>query len=134
MIRDDLTDKLLHLTRGDIDQDAADAFVSIISEGRLRGGSGCVKGGFNCVCFSEAPVSKLAQILANPSAHGMRYRPFGVMLEKRWLFERGGRPVIYQQTPEFDLLHDLQRFRHVRYEPTDGIDFTWETRMAIANR
>ena len=57
-------------------------------------------------CFSEAPLSKLAQILANPSAHGMRYKPFGVMVSKSWLFERAGRPVIYQPESEFDLLHE----------------------------
>ena len=126
MIRDDLSGKLIHLTRGATDQAAADAFLSIVQERRLRGGTGCIKGGFQCVCFSEAPVSKLAHILANPSAHGMRYRPFGLMVDKNWLFSRGGRPVIYQTDAEYDLLHETQQFRHVRYEPNDGVDFTWE--------
>ena len=126
MIRDDLSEKLIHLTRGATDKDAADAFLSIIKERKLRGGTGCIKGGFSCVCFSEAPVSKLAHILANPSAHGMRYRPFGVMVDKQWLFSKGGRPVIYQTDAEYELLHESQKFRHVRYEPNDGVDFTWE--------
>jgi len=131
MIRDDLSDKLIHLTRGGSDQAAAEAFLSIVQDRAIRGGTGCIKGRFHCVCFSEAPVSKLCQILANPSAHGMRYRPFGIMLEKCWLFEKGGRPVIYQADTEYDLLHDSQKFRHVRYEPNDGVDFTWEREWRV---
>jgi hypothetical protein len=126
VIRDDLSQKLIHLTRGENDQKAANVFLSIIQERRLRGGTGCVKGGFRCVCFSEAPVSKLAHILANRPAHGMRYSPFGVMLDKSWLFSRGGRPVIYQTDGEYELLHETQKFRHVRYDPTSGVDFSWE--------
>jgi hypothetical protein len=131
MIRDDLSDKLIHLTRGPTYDDAARLFSTILAEKRLLGGTGCIKGGFRCVCFSEAPVSKLGQILANPMAHGMRYKPFGVMVDKRWLFERGGRPVIYQPDCEFALLHDDQKSRHVRYEPTNNVDFTWEREWRI---
>jgi hypothetical protein len=131
MIRDDLSDKLIHLTRGPTYDEAARLFSTILAEKRLLGGTGCIKGGFRCVCFNEAPVSKLGQILANPMAHGMRYKPFGVMVDKRWLFERGGRPVIYQPDCEFALLHDDQKFRHVRYEPTNNVDFTWEREWRI---
>jgi hypothetical protein len=60
----------------------------------------------------------------------MRYKPFGIMVAKAWLFERGGRPVIYQPDAEFELLHEGQRFRHVRYEP-GSVDFTWEREWRI---
>lgn len=130
VIRDDISSKLVHLTRGESDQAAADAFLSILTERKLRGGTGCIKGGYTCVCFSEAPLSKLTQILANPMAHGMRYKPFGVMVDKMWLFERGGRPVIYQPDAEFALLDDSQKYRHVRYEP-EAVDFTWEREWRI---
>ena len=131
MIRDDLSHNLIHLTRGPTFDDAARAFTKILEEKQLLGGTGCIKGGFRCVCFSEAPVSKLSQILANPMAHGMRYKPFGVMVDKAWLFERDGRPVIYQTDSEFELLHDQQKYRHVRYEPTNNVDFTWEREWRI---
>lgn len=130
MIRDDVSSKLVHLTRGEPDQVAAEAFLSIVEDRKLRGGTECVKGGYRCVCFSEAPLSKLTQILANPSAKGMRYKPFGVMVDKSWLFERGGRPVIYQSDAEYSLLHETQRFRHVRYEP-ESVDFTWEREWRV---
>lgn len=131
MVRDDLSERLIHLTRGDTDQAAADAFVSILAERKVHGGTGCIKGGYRCVCFSEAPVSKLSHILAVPTAHGMRYRPFGVMVSKSWLFARGGRPVIYQPDAEYELLHESQRFRHVRFEPDTPVDFTWEREWRI---
>ena len=83
------------------------------------------------MCFSEAPISQLGRILANPMAHGMRYMPFGVMVDKAWLFDIGGRPVIYQPDFEFELLHDDQKYRHVRYEPANNVDFTWEREWRI---
>ena len=131
MIRDDLSDKLIPLTRGPTYEYAAEVFCKILDEKRLLGGTGCIKGDFWCVCFSEAPISKLSQILAEPMAHGMRYKPFGVMVDKEWLFKLGGRPVIYQPDSEFALLHDKQKFRHVRYEPTNYIDYTWEREWRI---
>jgi len=132
MIRDDLSDRLIHLTKGG-SKDAASTLFKIISERSLLGGDGKIKGGFRCVCFSEAPISKLATILANRSPHGMRYQPFGVMVEKAWLFGQGGRPVIYQPRDEFDLLPDGLKFRHVTYNPIleKPIDFSWEREWRI---
>jgi hypothetical protein len=129
MLRDDVSERLIHLTRGESDQAAADAFLSIWKEETLRGASRCIKGAYQCICFSEAPITKLAHILADES-HGMRYSSFGVMVGKKWLFEQGGRPVIYQPACEFELLHESQRFRHVTYEPPD-VDFTWEREWRI---
>lgn len=130
MIRDDLSTKLIHLTRGPNTAAAAETFLNIIEEKKLRGGTGCIKGGWRCVCFTEAPISKLSTILASPGAHGTRYAPYGVMVDKTWLFERGGRPAIYQPLEEYDLLPDTLKYRHVTYspnaDPKKSIDFTWE--------
>lgn len=127
MIRDDLSDKLIHLTRG---PNAAKDFSAILEEKKLLGGDGCIKGGYRCVCFSEAPISQLSRILAAPMALGMRYMPFGIMVDKEWLFDQGGRPVIYQPDSDFEMLHDEHKYRHVRYEP-NKIDFTWEREWRI---
>ena len=130
MIRDDMSSKLVHLTRGEPDQVAANAFLSIVSQRKVLGGTTFIKGGYFCVCFSEAPLSKLAQILANTDGTGMRYKPFGVMVDKAWLFGRGGRPVIYQPDSEFQLLPESHRYRHVRYEPA-VVDYTWEREWRV---
>lgn len=55
-----------------------------------------------------------------------RYAPLGVMVDKRWLFSHGGRPVIYQPESEYETLPESLRYRHVRYDPERSIDFTWE--------
>ena len=132
VIRDDIGSRLVHLTKGEPDQAAAQVFLAIVEERQLRGGTGCIKGGHRCICFSEAPVSKLSHILANPMAHSMKYKPFGVMVEKSRLFQRGGRPVIYKAEAEYELLHETQRFRHVTYEP-GSVDFTWEREWRICS-
>jgi hypothetical protein len=125
MIRDDLSANLIHLTRGDSDQAAADAFLAILKTQQLLGSTRDIRGGYRCVCFSEAPLAKLASLLAGTAQSPMRYKPFGVMVAKAWLFNQGARPVIYQPEAEFELLAEQQRFRHVRYEP-GKIDYTWE--------
>jgi hypothetical protein len=55
------------------------------------------------------------------------------MFEKSWIYERGGRPVIYQADSEFAQLAEEMRWRHVRYEPTTAppIDFTWEREWRV---
>ena len=125
MIRDDLSNRLIHLTKGTL-EDAEETFNQIIQQRSLLGSSNDIRGGHNVICFSEAPLSKLGLILANPNASNMRYMPFGFMFEKEYLFQRGARPVIYQPNDEFELLHEAQQFRHVRFEPQNGIDWTWE--------
>ncbi len=137
MIRDDISTKLIHLTRdimkddGTVDKGASDNFINIIRTEKLYGGSRYIRGSFCCVCFSEAPINKFAYLFTEDPRREFRYTPFGVMVEKEWLFNKGGRPVIYQTEEEYNLLHESQKFRHVRYEPDRCIDFTWEREWRI---
>ena len=129
MIRDDLSNKLVHLVRGDTMGAAFTKFRSILREGRLRGGTGYIKGGYTCVCFTETPISKLGYVLANPDVANMRYRPIGIMIDKKYVFQSGGRPAIYQPDSDFEKLPDEFRYRHVRFEldrPGVPVDLTWE--------
>jgi hypothetical protein len=131
MIRGDLSNRLIHLTRGPTLQAAAENFRSILREKCLRGSNGHIRGRFNCVCFSEAPLGTLTQSLAAPPKNGMRYAAFGVVVSKAWLFNQGGRPVIYQAHEEYEELPDSLKYRHVRYEPNRGVDHTWEREWRI---
>lgn len=133
MLRDDLSNKLIHLTRSDQEDkeerynEWVKNFQSIANQRKLIGGDGCIKGGYRCICFTEAPLSKLSHILAAPSASGIRYAPFGVIVAKRWLFGKGGRPVIYGPETDFYNLPEDMRYRHVRFElGNKEVDFTWE--------
>lgn len=129
MIRDDLSNKLIHLIRGDTVEESFGKFQSILNEGKLRGGTGYIKDNYRCVCFTETPISKLGYVLANPDVANMRYRPMGIMLDKKWVFEQGGRPVIYQPTSDYEKLPEELRYRHVCLEldrPGTPVDLTWE--------
>jgi hypothetical protein len=125
MIRGDLSERLIHLTRGDTDVEAMKAFFSIARSRKLHGSDRGIRGGHKCVCFSEAPIAVMAEMLANRES---RYAPLGVMVDKTWLFGQGGRPVIYQPESEFGLLPKALQYRHVRYEPDrrKDKDFSWE--------
>src|SRR2546423_6715623 len=125
--RPDISDKVIHFTQGTTYEGALESLLTIVGEGRLRAGNRMIRGGYNCVCFTEAPLPALAGGLVNSGSFG-RYSPFGIMFEKVWLYARGARPVIYQSDNEFGALPQDMRWRHVRYEPDaiPPIDFTWE--------
>ena len=125
MIRDDLSNRLIHLTKGSM-SNAKTTFFKIISDNKLIGTSSSSKGTDKVICFSEAPISKIAQIIASDNIEKMRYRPFGFMFEKLYLFEKGARPAIYQTGSEYKMLKEEQQYRHVKFELNNNIDWTWE--------
>lgn len=131
MLRNDLSSKLIHLTRTVADTTASQRFNQILAESQLTGSSRDVRGGFSVIGFTEAPITMLANVLANAAAQEMRYAPLGVMVDKSWLYELGGRPVIYQSNAEFDDLPECKRYLHVRFEPNNGIDYSWEREWRI---
>lgn len=138
MSRPDISDKLIHFTRGRDEEEAYWNLCSIIQDRAIRGGNlrDLIKGGYNCVCFTETPLSALKLGFLD-NLDRTRYQPFGVMYEKAHVFLQGGRPVIYQSDSEFYELPENKRWRHMRYEPvvippaTNVIDFTWEREWRV---
>lgn len=126
MNRRDINENLTHWIKAESYEDAFRSLVSIASEAQLVGNNGRIKGGFNCVCFTEAPEDVFHAI-------DTRYQPFGIQIKKTWLANKGGRNVIYQPDTEFDLLPDELKWRHVRYEPNANppIDFSWEREWRV---
>lgn len=127
MPRSDLSPHIVHFTKGE-DHDAAFGnLLSILRDEAILGTSNFIRGEYRCVCFTEAPLWSIEDGLANPEAY-RRYSPFGVMFDKNYIFELGGRPVIYQSDHEFEELPESHRWRHVRYEPDRDrpVDWTWE--------
>ena len=131
-VRPDISERLIHFTSGVDLEEAFGRLCSIIDDSRLLGGGGMIRGGYRCICFTEAPLPSLQHGLVNPSAYS-RYKPFGIIVDKTWLYAEGGRPVIYQRDDEYDLLPDQLKWRHVRYEPDYDpvVDFTWEREWRI---
>ena len=128
MSRLDISPYLIHFTRGETLDEAFRRFQAIVAEQRLLGTGSRIRGGYCCVCFSEAPLSSLSGGLVNERYYS-RYSPFGILVSKNWLFARGGRPVIYQTEDEYQLLPESLRWRHMRYdirEDVENVDFAWE--------
>lgn len=119
---------LIHFTSGASRSQAFDCFRTIVSECRLIGGDGMIRGGYQCVCFSEAPLW-LRNGLVNKDFYS-RYSPFGILFERQWIFDQGGLPAIYQPDADYDSLPDQQKWRHVRFEPP-AVDFTWEQEWRV---
>jgi len=121
LMRDDLSNNLVHLTKGLTAEpararsEASATLQKIMLSRKLVGGTGFIRGGYKCVCFSEAPISKISYLLASGGTKKFRYQPYGVLFDKTWLYERGARPAIYGPDADFDLLPEELRFRHVRF-------------------
>ena len=108
----------------------------ILVSSKLIGTSKCKRGGHRCVSFTEWPVSELASLFAINNelikeGDKPRYEPYGIAVNKDWLFDKGGRPVIYQSEKEYKELPVHLQWRHVRYEPR-YYDFTWEREWRIS--
>ena len=54
-----------------------------------------------------------------------RYAPFGLLFKKSFIFDRGGRPVIYQPESDYGILPRELQYRHVTFD-LGKVDFTWE--------
>lgn len=144
-LRRDLGDLLFHFTKSlpeakqspfTINYTAYGVLQSILRERKLRGSSKAVKGSHNVICFTEAPITEMAAIfnmaaISEKSEKELKYEPYGIALSKKWLYSKGGRPVIYQGKHEYDSLPDILKYRHVSYNPNEGPDFTWEREWRI---
>jgi hypothetical protein len=130
--RIDLSDKLIHFTKGDSGEDAFAVLQRIIAERRLIAGNGMIKGGYQCLCFTEAPIRAITEAFVK-RVQFERYSAFGIMFEKSWIYDRGGRPVIYQPDSDFALLPEQLAWRHVRFDLAGPpiVDFTWEREWRI---
>jgi hypothetical protein len=130
--RIDISSYLIHFTKGIDFDDAFANLLSIIDNRTIFGSNNLIKGGYNCVCFSEAPIDCLSNGLINSNYYS-KYSPFGIIVNKEWLFRLGGRPVIYQMDKEYQILNESIRWRHMTYNPIEKppIDFTWEREWRI---
>jgi len=130
--RFDISEKLIHFTSGESPNDAFGRLRAIIGERHLIAGNRMIRGGYRCVCFTEAPLAAFADAFVSRVPF-TRYSQFGLMFDKSWVYDRGGRPVIYQPDTDFSILPEELRWRHVRFEPNGQhiIDFTWEREWRI---
>lgn len=103
--RNDISSRLTHLTKGDSSEQAFSTLLKILEEKRLNGStteSGFIIGNKAAVCLQEAPLNAIAENLLyekeirEKNNGKVRYSAFGIRFNKKWIYQKGGRPVIYK--------------------------------------
>jgi hypothetical protein len=132
MPRPDVSENLVHFTGGGSDLEAFENLRSIIRDRQIRGSYRLIRGHYTCACFTEAPLGALGGGFVNLQEFS-RYRPFGIIFDKAYLYALGARPVIYSADNEFEELSEYCKWRYMRYEPDaiPPVDFTWEREWRI---
>lgn len=127
--RSDITPYLIHWCKNDrFDYDEAfQCLLNILISEKLIASSELIMGKHHVICFSEAPIKEVVR------HHHGKYLPFGIAYLKKTIFEKGGRPVIYQTKEEYSKLPIDLQWRHVSYNPSGDspCDFTWEREWRI---
>lgn len=129
MIRPDISKSLIHLTRDKDGISAEHIFDKIISEKAINGSTENIRGKFNCICFSETPISAIGQIIAIKDIK-FHYGHYGFIFSKKYLFDKGARPAIYQPDSDYNFLPEILQYRHVRFD-IEKADWTWEREWRI---
>lgn len=148
--RSDLSTGLVHLTRSSVIDDKEynplEIIIKILREKTLIASSpssGFICGDKGALCFQESPLYSLSQNLYTEQQYRkqnsdakIRYNPIGIMFDKQYIYQTGGRPVIYDdtQTAKTYLKPD-EWWRIVRFDLSDStnvIDWTHEREWRIA--
>lgn len=146
--RSDLTTELVHLTRSKKTEGRAlDSLFEILESGKLIGSttsSGSIVGDTPAVCFQDAPLSAVGQncwfeqtFREENTWAKKRYDPTGVIIPKTYVFDKGGRPVIYDTTSEAKSYLPREKWwRIVNFDLSDTdniLDWSHEREWRIPN-
>jgi hypothetical protein len=135
IVRRDMSDLLFHFTRRTKTESAKNVLDKILNERKLKGTAKSSEQD-KFICFTEAPIQECNSIfslvsIATQPGHLPRYEPYGVAVPKKWLYEKGGRHVIYDHPDARKEISSSQNYRFAPYSPLDGKDFTWEREWRI---
>ncbi|MDQ2747022.1 MAG: hypothetical protein M3T96_07175 [Acidobacteriota bacterium] len=148
--RQDLSSSLVHLTRKveneETTMSAIDVLIKIIREKKLTGSDprkAFIHGNQKAVCFQDAPLYSIAQNLAferkfsreNKTRH--RYSGCGLVFSKYYIFQSGGRPVIYDKPEDAKkyLSSEADYYRIVSFDmsnPDNVVDWSHEREWRLA--
>ncbi len=107
--RTDMSTLLTHLTKeGPDGKISREVLLKILLEQRLIGSTstqGFICGDTPAVCFQDAPLYSIAQntlfeqkMRQDRKSSVVRYRPLGLAFPKPYLYMKGARPVVYDDT------------------------------------
>lgn len=141
--KNDMSDWLVHLTKmaepkaRETDDERRSrhnepffTLLKILSDRCLIGGHGYIVNNIDCVCFTESTIETLKDVFDN-THEKFRYQPFGIMVPKKIVYDKGGLPVIYQPTHDLASLDIAKRHLHVQFDLSKNVDFTWEREWRV---
>lgn len=149
--RTDISMGLVHLTKGNGEHNAFKVLMKILEEKTIQANTSKVVDGriqgFICgnnpvVSFQDVPLYSVSENILweqelrsrNPKSP-IRYEPFGLRFDKRYIFRNGGRPVIYENTETAkSFLPENEHWRIVKLDLENDdkiIDWTHEREWRI---
>lgn len=106
--RTDMCSGITHLTREQSGRSVTDNLFKILKEKTIIGSttsSGFIVGDTSAVCFQDTPLTSICQnvyfeqkALKANDKHKLRYKAYGLMFDKRYAYNKGARPVVYDKT------------------------------------
>ncbi|MGG0027310.1 DUF2971 domain-containing protein [Bacillus safensis subsp. osmophilus] len=148
-----MTTYLTHLTRGSsgkregISEDRLDILIKILNDKKLiASGKGFINSGEPVVCLQDVPLYGVSQnikheMVINQSKYRRkRYEPIGIAISKKYVFSKGGLPVIYEKPTiqegkeKFPNIPQELLWRVVSYDLSDikaYIDWTHEREWRV---
>ncbi|GIW92271.1 MAG: hypothetical protein KatS3mg110_0312 [Pirellulaceae bacterium] len=124
---DQFLDEFLWLKPGTA-REAFDVLARIVRERCLRASGSIIRGAPPVVCFSEIPLEQLSSRTVFRT-HRQRWDclPYGMAIHRRWLEERGARPVRYgDQRQGLHLSPEERAFFQPATDRTGRVDWTQE--------
>ncbi|WP_131825775.1 hypothetical protein, partial [Chromobacterium violaceum] len=131
MQREDLSQYLIHWTKGQSYEEAYNALLNICFDGVIHGGTRGVTGGESVICFTETPAK-----IFHSNTIG-EFKPFGIQFKKIEIFKKGGLPVIYQPNSDLKYLDPSIHWRHVEFSiGSNGKNrnFTWQREWRVKTK
>lgn len=145
--RTDITSKVVHLTRAQPDNGLSliDVLFKIIREKKILGSttsSGFIVGKSRAVCMQDTPLYSIVQnvyyeekLKETKKGYIEKYKACGLIFPKSYVFNKGGRPVIYDKTENAkQYLPKDQWWRIVNFDLSDKnniIDWTHEREWRV---
>lgn len=134
---------LTHLTKSNSGMNVLGVLLKILEEQKLLGSNstGFIQGSHRAVCFQDSPLTGIAQnvyheqkLLEDNKIEKVRYNATGLMFNKAYAFNKGARPVIYEQKEVAKLKFSDELWRVVTLDLSDKtniIDWTHEREWRI---
>lgn len=125
--RPDLTPFLVHLTKKSSRATGFENLVSILRTGAIHGSRswpGRIAGPHPASCFMDVPLPSLKYVLHQRNSR--LYGPYGVLVSKKYAYNRGCRPVLYLAKSERESMLDEEHWwRVVTLEGVTGKATNW---------